>query len=142
MLLFLFSLASAEETIWIEGESSELHDFQNHSWFNNVNQDLLSPGIPGVVEGDWLVHYKMGAGAPNAQAAYSFDVTEGGSYEIWLRVLTPYTKGWISVDSGNQMELHIDDAVREVVNLIWPSPYAFHGGCGVGVGGGCGRLVG
>lgn len=68
MLCLLLTIAQAEEIIWIEGEDSPNHNFQDHSWFNNVNQDLLSPGIPGVLDGDWLVHYKMGAGAPNAQA--------------------------------------------------------------------------
>ena len=133
-MFFLFTLlAQAEETIWIEGEDASTHDFQDHPWwYNNVNQDLLSPGIPGVVEGDWLLHYNLSDNAPTAQAAYPFEVTEGGEYEVWLRVITPYTEGWISVDSGNQIDLEIDANIRERVNLIWPSPFEFGSWCQIG----------
>jgi hypothetical protein len=126
-------LTSGQETIWIEGEDASTHDFLDHSWFNNPNRDLLSPGIPGVTDGDWLVHYRMGDNAPSAQAAYPFEVSEGGQYEVWLRVIVPFTKGWISIDSGNQIELDIDSNVREQISLIWPSPYEYNANwCKVG----------
>ena len=50
MLLFMLGFAQAEETIWIEGEDSATHNFTDHSWFSNVNRDLLSPGIPGTIK--------------------------------------------------------------------------------------------
>ena len=131
-MIWFITLAFAEETIWIEGESASTNNFSDHTWFNNVNRDLLAPGTPGVENGDWLIHYNMSPDSAAAQAAYSFDVTDGGEYEVWLRVLTPGTEGWISVDSGNQIDLDIDSNLRESVNLIWPSPYDFASWCGVG----------
>ena len=68
-MVWMIAMAFADETIWIEGENATTHDFTDHSWFNNVNQDLLAPGIIGVENGDWLIHYNMRDGAPSAQAA-------------------------------------------------------------------------
>ena len=44
---------------------------------------------------------------------------------MWLRVVTPYTKNWISIDGGNQIDIEIAARQREQVNLMWPSPSTF-----------------
>ena len=50
----------------------------------------------------------MSAGAPTARAGYSFEITRGGEYEVWLRVLTPGTEGLdFHLDSGNQLDLDV-----------------------------------
>ena len=130
VLLFCFlATALAAETVWVEGEDASTHDFSDHSWFNNVNQDLLSPGIPGTTDGDWLIHYQGGDSPSPGQSGYAFEIEEDGPHDLWMRVVTPFTAGWVSVDSSDQIPLYIDENIRETVNLIWPSPYAFGSWC-------------
>jgi hypothetical protein len=51
--------AEANETLWIEGEHYITSSWNNHSWYRrtNISMDLLSPGKPGVSNGDWHVHF-------------------------------------------------------------------------------------
>ena len=77
--------AHGEEVVWVEGESAFLDNFNNHGWYggDNVARDRLSPGTPGSVDGDWLVHYSPGG--EEAEATYALDLTEGGQYTLWVR---------------------------------------------------------
>ena len=72
--MVLSSLCLGDDFIWVEGIGHSNSDFADHSWFNNVNQDLLSQGIPCVVDGDWHINHNMVTGADD-QAADVFDVT-------------------------------------------------------------------
>jgi hypothetical protein len=63
LLLACFSMpAPANEAIWIEGEDYNTSTFVETqgagSWYHNdkITKDLLSPGVPGVSDGDWHSH--------------------------------------------------------------------------------------
>jgi hypothetical protein len=115
--------AQALESVWIEGEDSVLSDFNNHGWYtgDQVNYEILSPGTlePAVTPGGWDAHYSNG-GTP-AEAEWHFSVSEGGSYDLWLRVSAYKVLQWVSIDSGTPWYLDLDNAVREYANLIVPS---------------------
>ena len=64
LLTACFSMpAPANEAIWIEGEDYKTSTFvETHgagSWYHNdkITKNLLSPGEPGVSDGDWHSHY-------------------------------------------------------------------------------------
>jgi len=79
--------AAGKEAIWIEGEDCTSSSFNRHGWYQNTNisKDLLSPGQPGVSDGDWHAHF----GDSEATATYRFDITESGTYTWWIR-LNPF----------------------------------------------------
>jgi glycosyl hydrolase family 42 (putative beta-galactosidase) len=116
------SSAEGLSAIWIEGEDYTSSTFNNHSWYRStdVNMDLLSPGLPGVSDGDWHVHYISSSGGPSeAIASYSFDVTEEGSYNWWIR-LNPYRNYYsYSVDGGAWEDLLVTESANRM-NLIEP----------------------
>ena len=100
----LWSLpAGADEYVWIEGEDADSTDFNNHSWYtgNQINYELLSPGTlePTVSPGAWDAHFSNNGGAPEAE--WDFSVSEGGTYDLWLRVSTYRVDQWVSIDSGD-----------------------------------------
>jgi hypothetical protein len=85
----------ANEAIWIEGEdytSSTFIETQGAGrWYHNdkISADLLSPGEPGVSDGDWHSHYTSNNRHDSATATYTVTVTEGGDYSWWIR-LNPF----------------------------------------------------
>jgi len=86
---------AANEAIWIEGEdytSSTFVETQGAGrWYHNdkISKDLLSPGEPGVSEGDWHSHYTSNSHHDSGIATYAITVTEGGDYSWWIR-LNPF----------------------------------------------------
>ncbi len=115
--------AHAVESVWVEGEDAASSDFNNHSWYtgNQVNYELLSPGTlePVVTPGAWNAHYSNGGST--AEAEWDFSVSEGGSYDLWLRVSSYRVEQWVSIDSGTPWYLDLDHEAREYINLISPS---------------------
>ena len=81
----------AREAIWIEGEDYVNSSFNRHSWYQNSNiaKDLLSPGRPGLSNGQWHTHYTGSGSTGSATAGYAFTVSEGGPYTWWIR-LNPF----------------------------------------------------
>ena len=96
LLLTFFSVSvPANEAIWIEGESYTASTFVEKGgagpWYHDskIMKDLLSPGEPGVSDGDWHSHYTSNDYSDSGTATYTFSVTEGGSYTWWIR-LNPF----------------------------------------------------
>ena len=124
-VLTLLTPASAFslESVWIEGEDAASTDFNNHSWYTGeqVNYELLSPGTlePTVSSGAWNAHYS--SGGSTAEAEWDFSVSEGGAYDLWLRVSAYRVEQWVSIDSGTPWYLDLDHQMREYINLISPS---------------------
>ena len=81
--------ALAIEALWVEAEDYTASTWNNHSWYHHTNimMDLLSPGVPGVSDGDWYVHFTSNPGS--ATVTYTFTITEGGTYSWWIR-LNPF----------------------------------------------------
>jgi len=123
LFFMLTPLAHAYESVWIEGEDAAVSSFNNHSWYvgEQVNYELLSPGSlePTVSLGGWDAHFSNG-GTP-AEAEWDFSVSEGGTYDLWLRVSPYRVVQWVSLDSGTPWYLDLDHSVREYTNLISPS---------------------
>lgn len=92
-LLLVLSVESgqADEAIWIEGEDYISSSFNRHGWYQNTNiqKDLLSPGEPGLSNGDWHVHFTGNDYPDSATVTYSFNIVEGGTYMWWIR-LNPF----------------------------------------------------
>ncbi|MDT8302858.1 MAG: hypothetical protein RQ760_15360 [Sedimentisphaerales bacterium] len=91
LLAFVSQYSYANEALWIEGEDYISSSWNNHSWYRrtNISMDLLSPGKPGVSNGDWHVHFTDNDQPDSATATYSVNITEGGSYMWWIR-LNPF----------------------------------------------------
>jgi hypothetical protein len=121
MLLFIFArIASASEAIWTEGEDPTVSSgFNQHNWYSNVDETLLSPGLPGSASGSWAAHYANNS--TPVDATWSFTVTEGGPYTIWARVGTYRVSMWASVDGGEAVDLDLDNRARETINLVDPT---------------------
>ncbi|MFH1719982.1 MAG: hypothetical protein ABIF19_21720, partial [Planctomycetota bacterium] len=89
---FSVGLAAANEAIWIEGEDYTASSFVEKqgagSWYHNdkVRKDLLSPGRPGISDGDWHSHYTSNNSHDSGTAAYTFTIVEGGNYSWWIRL--------------------------------------------------------
>ena len=93
-ILLAFSLpraASAREAHWVEGENYISSSFNRHGWYQNTNivKSLLSPGTPGVSDGNWHTHFTSGGSSEQATALYRVTIAEGGTYTWWIR-LNPF----------------------------------------------------
>lgn len=112
--------ALANEAIWIEGEDYNTSTFVETqgagSWYHNdkITKDLLSPGEPGVSDGDWHSHYTSNNYRDSGMATYSFAVTEGGSYSWWIR-LNPFRNG----NGGADYSFSIDDGAWQDIDLSY-----------------------
>ena len=110
--------APANEVIWIEGEDYNTSTFVETqgagSWYHNdkITKNLLSPGEPGVSDGDWHSHYTSNNFHDSGTAAYSLTVTEGGSYSWWIR-LNPFRNS----NGGADYSYSIDDGVWQDIDL-------------------------
>ena len=120
-ILLLLPRSLAAEAVWVEGESDTTYStFNQHNWYSDVDETLLSPGSPETgVAGSWAAHYANDA-LP-AQASWSFDVAEGGDYTIWARVGAYRVAMWAAVDGLAVTDLDLDNQAREVVNLVHPT---------------------
>ena len=127
----LFSgFASANETLWIEGENYTTSTFVENwgagSWYHNdkILKDLLSPGEPGVSSGEWHSHYTSNNHHDYGTATYTFTVTEGGSYAWWIR-LNPFNNKnggadySYSVDNGSWRDIDLS-YVTNRIDLVEP----------------------
>ena len=136
--LILFSRpALANEAIWIEGENYTTTTFVEKSgagsWYHNdkVMKDLLSPGQPGISDGDWHSHYTSNNHQDSGIASYAFRIAEGGSYSWWIR-LNPFRNS----NGGADYSYSLDDSpwqeidlsyVTNRIDLIDPGIDAVHG---------------
>ena len=108
--------AAANEAIWIEGEdytSSTFVETQGAGrWYHNdkISRDLLSPGEPGVSDGDWHSHYMSNNRHNSGTATYTVTAGEGGNYSWWIR-LNPFRNNnggadySYSINSGPWVEI-------------------------------------
>ncbi|MHC4106423.1 MAG: hypothetical protein ACYSR9_15895, partial [Planctomycetota bacterium] len=89
--VFLPKCSRANEALWIEGEDYISSSFNNHSWYSQskISMDLLSPGKPGVSNGNWHAHFTDNDHPDSATVTYSVNITEGGRYMWWIR-LNPF----------------------------------------------------
>ncbi|MHC4566947.1 MAG: hypothetical protein ACYTE3_14470, partial [Planctomycetota bacterium] len=122
--------SAANEAIWIEGEdftSSTFVETQGAGrWYHNdkISKDLLSPGEPGVSEGDWHSHYTSNSNQDSGTATYTFAVTEGGSYSWWIR-LNPFRNNGggadysYSIDNGPWLPIDLS-YVTSRLDLVDP----------------------
>jgi hypothetical protein len=88
---WLEQAAAAREAHWIEGENYVSSTFNRHGWYQNTNivKNLLSPGTPGVSDGNWHTHFGSGGSSEQATARYRVTIGEGGTYTWWIR-LNPF----------------------------------------------------
>ena len=130
-LLISFSMSAlANEAIWIEGEHYTASTFVETSgagsWYHNSNlkKDLLSPGEPGVSDGDWHSHYTSNNHKDSGMAAYTFRIAEGGSYTWWIR-LNPFRNSSggadysYSIDNGPWRDIDLS-YVTNRIDLVDP----------------------
>jgi len=122
--------AAANEAIWMEGEdytSSTFVETQGAgTWYHNdkINKDLLSAAEPGISGGDWHSHYVSNDYREAAVATYRFAVTEGGSYNWWIR-LNPFSNRNgggdynYSIDNGPWLPIDLS-YVTSRLNLVDP----------------------
>ncbi len=120
----------ANEAIWIEGEdytSSTFVETQGAGrWYHNdnISRGLLSPGEPGISDGNWHSHYTSNSYQDSAAATYTFTVTEGGSYTWWIR-LNPFRNRnggadySCSIDNGPWLAVDLS-YVTSRINLVDP----------------------
>jgi hypothetical protein len=119
--------AVSKEAIWIEGEDYTKSSFNQHGWYQNTNimKNLLSPGKPGVSDGDWHTHFTGGGSPESATATYQFSIAEGGTYRWWIR-LNPFRNqnggGNYSykVDGGSWRNLDVSEASKQMIDLVDP----------------------
>ena len=110
--------AAANEAIWIEGEDYKTSTFVETqgagSWYHNdkITKDLLSPGEPGVSDGNWHTHYTSNNFHDSGTATYSLAVTEGGSYSWWIRLNPFHNSG-----GGADYSYSIDDGAWQNIDL-------------------------
>jgi hypothetical protein len=92
LLALLPESARTNEALWIEGEDFTTSSFNQHGWYRNTSlkKGLLSPGEPGVSNGDWHVHFTDNDNPDSATVTYSFSIVEGGTYKWWIR-LNPFS---------------------------------------------------
>jgi len=120
MLAMISISAAANEAIWIEGEdftSSTFVETQGAgTWYHNdkISRNLLSPGEPGVSEGDWHSHYTSNSHQDSGTATYTFTVTEGGGYSWWIR-LNPFRNN----SGGGDYSYSIDNGPRLPIDLSY-----------------------
>jgi len=121
LLTAYFSIAApANEAIWIEGEDYDTSTFVETQgagvWYHNdrIARDLLSPGEPGVSQGDWHSHYTSNNYPDAGTATYSFTVSEGGNYSWWIR-LNPFRNS----NGGADYSYSIDDADWQDIDLSY-----------------------
>jgi hypothetical protein len=120
ILTLLCAAAFADSFIWLEGEDADSHNFSHHSWYGDgVNKHLLSPGLPELIDGDWLVNYNWSDAGPKS-ASWYIDAEDPGEYALWLRVAVPLTQGWVAIDGSDSVDLQLDSHTRERINLTQP----------------------
>jgi len=119
-LAFLLMPALANEAIWIEGEDYAASTFAEKSgagsWYHNthVMKGLLSPGEPGVSDGDWHSHYTSNNHHDSGIATYGFRIAEGGSYTWWIR-LNPFHNN----NGGADYSYSIDNGPWQSIDLSY-----------------------
>lgn len=115
--------AQSGSFVWIEGEDAASTTFNGHSWYccDGIRRDVLSPGVPGGREGDWLAHYD-GSSGREVEARYRFDVDTAGTYALWVRGSAYQVAAWIAVDGAPRRVLAMDEDPHEWVNLTAPRP--------------------
>lgn len=67
--------ASAEDFIWVEGESAASSDMKGHGWYDSVKETELSGGR-------WLSHFRSGV---QPVATYRVRAEEACAHEFWVR---------------------------------------------------------
>ena len=137
LALLLPGSAISKEALWIEGEDTNYRISSNFietwmagPWYHNDGLDmtLLSPGVPGVSEGDWhsTFHGDPGQSYDNRTATYIFNIVEGGTYAWWIR-LNPFRNKngganyTYSIDNSPWQSLDLT-YVTNVINLRPPPP--------------------
>ena len=107
--------------VWIEGESANEHDFNQHGWYSsqNLRMDILSPGDADGQDGAWLAHYSNGPSQPSA--SYSFGISNENSYRLWIRASVFQTRMWYSIDGGPRVQIDSDNDQREYLRLNDPT---------------------
>lgn len=120
LLLLLTAPARATEAVWIEGESTPVSSqFNQHNWYSDVDETLLSPGVPGETSGGWAAHFANNDDP--VEATWAFDVAESGPHTIWARVGAYRVGMWAGLDAEEPVDLDLDDQARETVNLVYPT---------------------
>lgn len=114
--------APAAASIWIEGEAAESTSFNGHPWYccDGVRADLLSPGVPGTSEGEWLSHY-VNDDDREVTATYRFEAAAGGRRVLWLRASVHQVRSWWRLDDGPALEVDLAAEARERLNLVAPA---------------------
>ncbi len=125
------SLAGSE-AVWIEGEDFASSTWNNHSWYrgSGIKKDLLSPGSPGLSDGGWHAHYTSNASPDSAVATYTFKITQGGTYNWWIR-LNPFSNSNGGADYSYRYKpprgvwsawksLDVSEARPNAINLVEP----------------------
>lgn len=96
------------EYLWIEGEHASQQTFREHSWYANVNKDLLSGGA-------FISHW---SGAMPGKAHYKFSVQQGGKYTWWLRCNTVGAVVMLyAVDGGEPVPMDLNNPLGNI-NLV------------------------
>ncbi len=115
---------AVKEAVWIEGEDFITSNFNQHGWYQNTNirKDLLSPGIPGVSDGQWHTHFTNSGSTVTAE--YTVEIAQGGEYWWWIR-LNPFFNDegpdyTYSIDSGPWQPIDVSE-VADTIDLVDPA---------------------
>ncbi len=120
LFMLVFGTVGANEAHWIEGEDYSTSTFMQSwgagPWYNNdnISKDLLSPGEPGVSNGDWHSHYTSNTYQDSGTAVYIFHVNEPGTYSWWIR-LNPFQNS----NGGADYSYRIDSAEWQPIDLSY-----------------------
>jgi dienelactone hydrolase len=89
---------TGDESIWLEAECGTVGSLWNTVSDGNASNDKYVTVQSGNNSTE------SAPSNPSGQISYTFNVSEGGSYSLWARVITPNGNDdsfWISVDGGS-----------------------------------------
>jgi hypothetical protein len=133
--------AVGKEALWIEGEdtthrtsSDWIETWMAGPWYHDdkIMKDLLSPGKPGVSNGNWhsTFHTDPGHSFDDRTATYAFNIVEGGTYTWWIR-LNPFRNEQGGANYSYRYKtrrgtwtswkfLDVSEARRDMIDLVDP----------------------
>ena len=90
-------------TLWREGERPDESQVKDHSWYNSVQNDLLSGGA-------WLSNFGSTAGT----ATYHLQIPEDGQYAVWIRANPTSARLSWNMHGGQWQEASMQEAQHRV----------------------------
>lgn len=105
-LIAISLAAAAPPPVWVEAESASKKSIQTNGWYSDVKKDELSGG-------GFLAHW----GNQPGTASYDLNITESGSYILWLRANPVGSKLEFKIDQGTWMVADFKNQSHESINI-------------------------